>query len=176
MKVYSGNYTVYGIPLLNQSQIDNTTYSILYQLGDSLNDCYSSQNILQDNYTSTLSQDAGFLLLQLPRSQTKFVLCFILAVKFPDITIVIEGTFDLTDGTDTVSDVNIMLSTATVTSQYMPIMAELKDNKTLIIALTLCLMFIVLITIIIISLIIVIVKRRRKWHSTLSNPSSNIYE
>ena len=176
MKVYSSNYTVYGIPLLNQSQIDNTTYSILYQVGDSLNDCYSSQNILQDNYTSTLSQDAAFLLLQLPRYQTKFVLCFILAVKFPDITIVIEGTFDLTDGTDTVSDVNVMLSTATVTSQYMPIMAELKDNKTLIIALTLCLMFIVLITIIIISLIIVIVKRRRKWHSALSNPSSNIYE
>ena len=127
---------------------------------------------LQDNYTSTLVQDFGFLLLQLPRSQiAKSVLCFVLVLKFPDIAVAIEGTVDLTDGTDTVSDVNVMLSTATVTSQYMP-----ENNKTLIVALTLCLMFIVLITIIIISLIIVIVKRRRKWHSTLSNPLSNIYE
>ena len=132
---------------------------------------------LQDNYTSTLAQDFGFLLLQLPRSQiAKSVLCFVVALKFPDIAVAIEGTVDLTDGTDTVSDVNVMLSTATVTSQYMTIMAELENDQTLIVALTLCLMFIVLITMIIISLIIVIVKRRRKWHSTLSNPSSNIYE
>ena len=97
---------------------------------------------LQDNYTSTLSQDVGFLLLQLPQSQTaKSVLCFVVALKFPDIAVTIEGTFDLTDGTDAVSYVGVILSTATVTSQYMPIMAELEDDETFIVALTLCLMF-----------------------------------
>ena len=176
VEIYSSNYTIYVAPLLNQSQTVNTTYSILYRMGETLDDCEGSQNTFQENNMSTPLQDVGMFLLQLPiPSQANYLVCFVLTVNFPDFTIVIEGNYDFNIAQpDTISD--MMLSTAaaipTVTPKHTSFESE--ENRTLIVATTLSVVFIILITLVIISLIIVMVlRKRRKWHSVLS---SNIYE
>ena len=173
VEIYSSNYTIYVAPLLNQSQTVNTTYSILYRMGETLDDCEGSQNTFQENNMSTPLQDVGMFLLQPPiPSRANYLVCFVLTVNFPDYTIVIEGNFDFNKA-DTIS--NMMLSTAaaisTVTPKHTSIESE--ENKTLIVVTTLSVIFIILITLVIISIIIVILRKRRKWHSVLS---SNIYE
>ena len=177
VEVYSSNYTIYVTLLLNQSQTVNTTYSILYRMGETLDDCEGSQNTFQENNMSTPLQDVGMFLLQLPiPSRANYLVCFVLTVNYPDFTIVIEGNYDFNKA-DTVSD--MMLSTAaisTITPKHTSIESE--ENKTLIVITMLSVIFIILITLVIISLLIVIVilRKRRKWRSVLSNQASNIYE
>ena len=180
------NYAVYVIPL--QSQTENITYKLLYQLAETLDDLdcrpRDSQNntmLQENNIISTPLYDAsgGMLLFQLPTpSQANFILCFELTVCVPDFTkVVIEGSIDINGVASTIGD--IMLSSAITASTFTPkhtissIHAE--DTTTLIAATTLVCVIVIILTILTITTLIIIVRRKRKWRSGLSK-TSNIYE
>ena len=169
VNIYSSNYTVYAIPVQPQTENTTYTYKLLYQLGETLDDCGGSQDMPQKNNTFTSMHNADTaLLLQLPTSsQANFVLCFMLTVYIVDFTtVVIKGNLDF-NRANTNNDV--------MPSTFIESGAE--DNTTLIAATTLCAIVIILTTLVIISLPVIVALRRRRWRrSGPSNQENNIYE
>ena len=180
VNIYSSNYTVYVIPVQPQTENTTYTYKVLYQLGETHDDCGGSQNMPQENNTFTSMHNADTaLLLQLPKPlQANFVLCFILTVYFTDFsTIVIKGNLDF-NSPNTNNDVMPSRTTASsIPPKHKSIESDAEANTTLIATTTLCAIVIILTTLAIISLIVIVAsRRRRKWRSGPSNQENNIYE
>ena len=184
VNAYSSNHTVYVIPVQPQTENTTYTYKVLYQLGETHDDCGGSQDMPQENNTLTCTSmhDAGTaLLFQLPTPpQANFVLCFMLTIYFADFTtIVIKGNLDF-NSPNTNNDV--MPSTTTASDSPVPpkhksIESDEEANTTLIAATTLCAIIIILTILVIISLLVIVaLRRRRKWRNGPSNQDNNIYE
>ena len=182
VNIYSSNSTVYVIPVQPLTENTTYTYKVLYQLGETHDDCGGSQDMPQENNTLTCTSmhDAGTaLLFQLPiPPQANFVLCFMLTVYFADFTtVVIKGNLDFNKA-NTNNDVMPSTTTASlVPPKHNSIESGAEDNTTLIAATTLCAIVIILTTLVIISFIVIVaLRRRRRWRSGPSNQKNNIYE
>lgn len=179
VNTYSSNYTVYVIPVQPLTENTTYTYKVLYQLGETHDDCGGSQDMPQENNTLISMHNADTaLLLQLPTpSQANFVLCFMLTVYIADFTtVVIKGNLDF-NRVNTNNDVMPSTIASLVPPKHKSIESDVKANTILIAATTLCAIVIILTTLVIISLtVIVALRRRRKWRSGPSNQENNIYE
>ena len=181
VNAYSSNHTVYVIPVQPQTENTTYTYKVLYQLGETHDDCGGSQDMPQENNTLTCTSmhDAGTaLLFQLPTPpQANFVLCFMLTIYFADFTtIVIKGNLDF-NSPNTNNDVMPSITASSIPPKHKSIESDAEANTTLIAATTLCAIIIILTILVIISLLVIVaLRRRRKWRNGPSNQDNNIYE